>query len=219
MTRLLVTGAGGLLGGWVRRAAPSGTLAWMGSADVPLTDEARVASAFREARPGVVLHLAAMARVDACERDPAMAQRINAGAPALLARLCAERGAHLVVVSTDMVFDGERAPYRECDGPSAVSAYGRTKAEGERFGGTVARLSLLAGGFFDEQARRLRAGEPITLYEDEWRTPLDLPTAAAALLELAQARPGGVWHLAGPERLSRWQMGEALARAVGAPAS
>ena len=200
-------------------------IAWAGSADVPLHDPARAEAAFRQARPSAVLHLAAMARIDACQRDPDLARRINACVPALLARLCAEAKAHLVLVSTDMVFDGTRAPYGLRAEPSPQSVYAQTKVEGERLalGATVARLPLLVGpslsgarSFFGDQARHLRDGVPISLYEDEWRTPMDLPTAAAALVELALARAGGLWHLAGPERLSRLEMGAALAQVLGA---
>jgi dTDP-4-dehydrorhamnose reductase len=62
----------------------------------------------------------------------------------------------------------------------------------------------------------LREGQPLHLFEDEWRTPLDLATAAKGLVEIALARADGIWHLGGPERLSRLEMGRILARVVGA---
>src|SRR5439155_2744036 len=99
-------------------------------------------------------------------------------------------------------FDGERAPYGEEDDPAPLSVYGRTKADAEAAvraaGGLVVRVSLLYGpslsgrpSFFDDQAAALRSGRPLTLFEDEWRTPLALPAAARALVELA--RSGVTW--------------------------
>jgi dTDP-4-dehydrorhamnose reductase len=237
---LLITGASGLLGAHLlRQLAAEGeqAVAWSGTRGgelfgfplrpVDLTDADAVAEAFRAARPAAVIHAAALARIADCAREPERARSVNALATARLAELCAAAGARLAHVSTDLVFDGERAPYRESDEPTPLSAYGRAKAEGERAvlahpGHCVARLSLLYGpsltgrSFFDEQVSALRAGRPVKLFTDEWRTPLDLPTAARALLELAGAEVSGVLHLGGPERLSRHELGLLLAEALGA---
>jgi dTDP-4-dehydrorhamnose reductase len=137
---------------------------------VDLADAGAVAAAFREARPDAVLHAAALARVADCHRDPERARRVNAAGSAVLAELAAAAGARLVLVSTDLVFDGARAPYREEDPPAPVSVYGRSKvaAEGAVLAvprAAVARVSLLFGpsltgrpSFFDEQVAALRAG-------------------------------------------------------------
>lgn len=230
MPRLLITGASGLVGDYLGEAIRRRgvvPLAWAGRADVDLVNEEAVTRAFEAARPEVILHAAALARIDECQRLPELARRVNADAPALLARLCREAGAHLVFISSDMVFSGEGAPF----GPDApvrpLSHYGVTKADGERAvlanGGTVARLALLAGpsrsgrhSYFDAQVQALRDGQPtLHLFEDEFRTPLDLVTAAEGLVELALARAGGIWHMGGPERLSRLEMGRIIARALG----
>jgi dTDP-4-dehydrorhamnose reductase len=211
-----------------RQGAPF--TAWSGKGGpnaVELADPDRVSHAFRAAAPDVVLHAAALARVGDCFRDPARAQRINTGGTALLAELCAAAKARIVFVSTDMVFDGEHAPYREDDAAAPLSVYGRSKAAAERFalahpGNAAVRLSLLFGpsrtgrpSFFDEQAAALRQGRSIALFEDEWRTPIDLETAAHALTELALSDAAGMFHIGGPERLSRLEMGRALAEALG----
>jgi dTDP-4-dehydrorhamnose reductase len=130
-----------------------------------------------------------------------------------------------------MVFDGEHAPYREEDEPAPLSVYGRTKAEAERValavpGNAVVRVSLLLGpsltgrpSFHDEQAAALRAGRPLRLFEDEWRTPLTLQAAAQALLAVVGCGYAGVLHVGGPERLSRLDMGRRLAAALGVSAA
>jgi dTDP-4-dehydrorhamnose reductase len=239
--RLLITGASGLLGVYLmRERAGHETIGWSGSRQEPLcgplqpvdlSDPTQVESAFKAARPEVVIHAAALARVADCHRDPDRAQRINAGGTATLVRLAKEAGARLVLVSTDLVYDGEQAPYREEDPPTPVSVYGRSKVAAETAvlaepGNLVVRVSLLYGpslhgrpSFFDEQIAALRAGRPVTLFADEWRTPLDLLTAARALVGLAQSSCTGLIHVGGPLRLSRLEMGQRLAKYLGADES
>src|SRR5207302_4863142 len=125
----------------------------------------------------------------------------------VLAELAAQGGARLLFVSTDLVFDGEHAPYREGDRPAPLSVYGRSKAAAEAAvravpRGVVARVSLLFGptvvgrpSFFDDQVAALRGRRPLTLFEDEWRTPLDYSTAARALLGVLHSDFLGVVHV------------------------
>jgi dTDP-4-dehydrorhamnose reductase len=242
--RVVLTGATGQLGAYLLRelrTADISVTAWSGATagdrfgvpvrPVDLADTAAVAAAFRDAGPDVVLHVAAMARVGDCFREPERAARVNAGGTAVLAELCAAAGARLVLVSTDLVFDGEAAPYRETDPPRPVSVYGRTKRDAEAAvlaatRSAVARVSLLFGpslcgrpSFFDEQTAALREGRKVTLFEDEWRTPLSLATAARALVALARSDFTGLIHIGGPERLSRLEMGLRLASFLGADPS
>jgi dTDP-4-dehydrorhamnose reductase len=244
VSRYLVTGASGQLGAYLLRELRDGgaaVTAWSGSAaserfgvplrPVDLGDADAVADAFRDARPDVVIHAGAMARVADCLRDPARAGRVNAGGAAALAGLSADAGARFVHVSTDLVFDGERAPYSETDTPHPLSVYGRTKRDAEAAAlaaprSAVARVSLLFGpsrsgrpSFFDEQAAALRERRPVMLFEDEWRTPLSLATAARALVALARSDFTGVLHVGGPERLSRLEMGRRLAAFLNADPS
>jgi dTDP-4-dehydrorhamnose reductase len=241
MMRLLVTGATGALGGYLVRHLTTTDVqmtAWSGShggavfgvpvRPVDLADEDAVARAFREARPEAVLHAAAQGNVAECHRDPERARQINTRGSALLAELAAAAGARLLLVSTDMVFDGERGWYDEQDAPSARSVYGRSKIEAERAvlaypHSAAARVSLLFGptltgrnAFFDQQLAALRAGQVVTCFADEWRTPMSLAAAARALVGLVQAGFEGLLHVGGPERLSRLEMWQWLAEALGA---
>ncbi len=244
MIRILVTGASGQLGGYLLRELRRqewDAVAWSGTRTgrlfgyqlqpVDLADATAVATAFREAKPDAVIHAAAMARVDDCHRDSDRARRINVEATAQLAELARGIESRFIFVSTDLVFDGTRSWHRESDAPAPLSTYGRSKATGEEavltFQRTlVVRLSLLFGpslvgrkSFFDDQIEALREHRTITLFEDEWRTPLSLATAVQALVALAMADVTGILHVGGPERLSRFEMGSRLADALGADAS
>lgn len=242
--RILLTGASGLLGGHLLRElvrAGQEICAWSCSRaakdclvniePVDLADPARVRAAFRQARPEVVIHTAAIASIAECYRDAQRARRVNVLGTALLAELVATTGARMVHVSTDLVFDGEKGNYRVDDEPRPLSIYGRSKRDAEQavlaFAlNLVVRVSLLFGpsvnsrhGFFDQQLAALRAGKPIPLFEDEWRTPLSLATAAQALLALARSDCVGLLHLGGPERMSRLDMGLRLAAHLGLDSS
>jgi dTDP-4-dehydrorhamnose reductase len=241
---LLITGASGQLGAYLLRKSKCGAqavAAWSGSRTgelegvrlrpVDLADPDAVAAAFREARPTAVIHAGAVSAVSACFRDPEYAHRVNTKGSAVLAELADRAGVRLVLVSTDLVFDGTRGGYREDDAPAPLSIYGRTKAAAEQAvlafpRHAVVRLSLLFGpslcgrpSFFDDQLAALRRGTPCRLFEDEWRTPLDLVTAARGLLAVAGSDVTGLLHLGGPERLSRWEMGLRLASFLGTDSS
>ena len=105
--------------------------------------------------------------------------------------------------------------------------YGRTKAAAEPLvlqipGGLVARISLLYGpsragraSFFDRALASLRADQPQVFFEDEFRTPIDYATAARTLIRLAENQAGGMVHVAGRERVSRYELMQRAARALG----
>ena len=116
----------------------------------------------------------------------------------------AERaGSRLVHLSTDLVFDGEHAPYTEDDEARPVSAYGRAKLEAEGLvHGLVVRTSLLYGKPGPQEALAARLGA--TFYTDEIRCPIRVDDLAAALLELAATDLTGILHVAGPDAVSRY---------------
>lgn len=139
MSRLLVTGAGGMLGRDLLAALrdrPDGSVTAAGRADLDITDPAAVRDAV--AGHDVVLNAAAWTDVDAAESREPEASAVNGAAVAHLARACAATGARLVHVSTDYVFPGDATePYPEDAPTGPVNAYGRGKLAGER---AVARL-------------------------------------------------------------------------------
>ncbi len=237
--RLLVTGASGLLGWHLCRAALDrwsvfGTwrtrradLAGVRSLRCDLTGADSVPDLFRDVRPHAVVHAAAAADPNFCETHPEETARINVEAPARLAEACAAAGIPLVFTSTDLVFDGEHAPYREGDPVSPLMVYGRQKVRAETAvaeihpGAAILRMPLMFGispagdSFFEKMAAAFAAGEPVRLFIDEYRSPLAAPAAAHAVLS-ALAGGGGLLHLGGPERISRHDSAVRTARAMGA---
>ncbi|HEV3205047.1 MAG TPA: SDR family oxidoreductase [Gemmataceae bacterium] len=238
--RLLLTGASGQLGGYLLRELQTfnaNVTAWTGERTgqkfgvtwrpVDLANQDHVITAFHEAQPSVVIHAGAVTSVADCYRNPIRAEQVNAKATALLTQLAANVRAKFVFTSTDLVFDGKKGSYREQDPPCPLSEYGRSKVAAEKpvleySRGTVVRVSLLYGptltgrpSFFDNLVDSLRRGRSIALFEDEWRTPLDLETAAQGIVRIADSDFVGLVHLGGPERLSRLEMGFRLAALIG----
>jgi dTDP-4-dehydrorhamnose reductase len=237
--RWLVTGASGQLGGYllrqVRQQEPDAQLTALAGRGtvfecgaevirIGLEDEQALRACVRSLCPTHILHVGAMTSVaQACAR-PEQAERVNTHATRVLAEAAAECGARLVFASTDMVFDGTNAPYGQTDPPSPISHYGRTKAAAEKillgFGNVlVVRLPLLYGfplterrTTFWQQVAALRGGQPVQLFFDEFRTPVSLADAARAVVGLARSEHCGLIHVAGPQRLSRYELIERVAR-------
>lgn len=220
-----VTGAGGLIGHALLRSPhrPAGwsTLGWRRS-DLDLTDHDAVRAAFRQAPPDAILHCAALSRSPDCQADPALARRVNVDATRHLAELA--RDIPFVFFSTDLVFDGRRGGYREEDPVNPLSIYGETKvaAEGVVLSNPrhlVLRTSLNHGtsptgdrAFNEETLRAWREGRVTRLFTDEFRSPIPADVTARATWELLAAGASGLLHLAGSQRLSRWDIGQLLAR-------
>ncbi len=241
-TTWCITGASGLLGGvLVRQLVEAGEsvvalsgrrTVRIGPAEtlpIDITKQDAISEVLRAKSPSILVHLAAVTRVGEAVTSPNRARRVNVEATRRLVELSADLGARCVYASTDLVFDGTSAPYDESAVPNPLSVYGRTKLEGEApvleyERGAVARLALMFGlpavpqpSTFAAQLRALRDGTELTLFEDEFRTPLWLEDAARALRAVAASDFAGRVHVGGPERISRLAMGWAMAEALGLP--
>tara|TARA_R110002094_G_scaffold10009_4_gene19720 strand:- start:395 stop:1318 length:924 start_codon:yes stop_codon:yes gene_type:complete len=227
--RILVTGSEGFLGRYVVEAAraaghtPLTTSRRGGDAQVDLLAPGMVAAVIEGLQPDVVVHLAAMSRYGACQAEPALAAQVNTVLPEEWAK---RFGARLLFSSTDLVFDGHSAPYDEGDSPSPLSVYGASKAQGEEcvrdHGGRVVRLPLLFGtdsegrGATASLRQAIAAGTRSPLFTNEYRTPLHAADAARALVAFVVDPDGpNMFHLPGPERVSRWQLAQRFCAAQG----
>ncbi|MGD8960578.1 MAG: dTDP-4-dehydrorhamnose reductase [Desulfobacteraceae bacterium] len=132
--KLLVTGANGQVG-WelARSLMPLGRVRTLGRSDCDFAYPEKLPMLVEDLRPDVIVNAAAYTAVDKAEAEERLAHTINATAVGVLAESAIKANALLVHFSTDFVFDGsKRAPYREDDLPSPISAYGRSKLAGEK---------------------------------------------------------------------------------------
>lgn len=232
--RVWITGAAGLIGGELLRSAPAAVEAVaVVRGDVDLTDAAAVRRRHASDAPAVVVHCAGLTRSPACQQDPATAWRLNRDVVRTLVALCPPGS--LLSFSTDLVFDGRKGGYVESDAPNPLSVYAETKVAGEQevLGGkghVVVRTSLNYGfsaagdrSFNEEMVAAARKGGRFRLFTDEFRCPIPAVVTARAVWDLvgsmlahpvgSPSRPKGIYHLAGAERLSRWEIGNVLSEA------
>ncbi len=179
---------------------------------------------FSLSSPDVVVHLAAMADVGACEREPERATAVNVAATAAIAGLCQQYGARLVFVSTEYVFDGRRGFYREDEDPSPTTVYGRTKREAERevarlaLRWSIVRTSIVFGwplqahrNFGPWLVERLRNGQSYYAPTDVLRTPVYVEHLADGIARLVEGDYAGVHHVAGSDWVSMYDFALAIA--------
>jgi dTDP-4-dehydrorhamnose reductase len=229
MKKILITGGGGMLAHDLRAA-----LAERGNefqvvaptrAKLDVTNAEHVRGVMASYRPAIVFNCAAFTKVDLCETDP-RAQEVNADAVASIAASCAKSGARLVHVSTDFVFDGEKgSPYVEEDRTNPLSAYGRTKREGEEGaleapGALVVRSSWLFGNrgpnFVDAMLKQAEEGKKtVRVVSDQVGRPTATTDLAEALLALADAGISGIVHYANAGEMSWHEFAREIYRLAG----
>ena len=153
------------------------------------------------------------------------AEEVNVEVTRNLASLCKENKTRFIFCSTDTVFDGEKGNYTEEDEPVAVNFYAETKIRAEKlieeldFNAVITRLSLVMGlpvlgsgnSFLDRTIQKLKIGEQVPFPQNEIRTPIDVVTLGAALVELAGNDFIGILHLAGNDRINRYEMARQIA--------
>ena len=224
-TTCWITGAGGLIGNYLfqtsARFAPDWNIRGLARAQLDLTDFNAVRRMFREQSPQLVVHCAALSRSQACQENPALARKLNLEVTACLAELAAD--VPFILFSSDLVFDGRTGSYDESAQPNPLSVYAETKIAAERSvlanpRHTVVRISLNGGasptgdrGFNEEMRRAWQAGRILRLFTEEFRCPMPAAATARAIWELAAQNRPGLYHLAGRDRLSRWQIGQLIA--------
>jgi dTDP-4-dehydrorhamnose reductase len=231
MKKLLITGASGFLGWNLCNLAKDhwdiyGTvfshpveIDGVQVIKTDLTDLGELRRLFLDVRPNAVIHTAAAADPHYCQTNKEGSYRINVDASLNIAGLCADYKIPCVFTSTDLVFDGLKAPYREEDPVCPLNVYGEQKALAEEGilkqypDAAVCRMPLMFGiaspaseSFIQPMIRSMREGKEVRLFIDEFRNPVSAGTAVRGLF-LALEKVKGIIHLGGIERISRYDFG------------
>ena len=236
MKKLLITGASGFLGWNICRLAKGtwhlfGTV-YSNQVEIPnvntikidLTNHTELKRLFSEVRPDAVIHSAAASDPNYCQVNPDVSYGINVDASVNIALLCSDHDVPYVYTSTDLVFDGLKAPYRESDPVCPVNVYGEHKAQAEERileaypKSAICRMPLMFGlsgpmakSFIQPMIIAMREGRELSLFVDEFRTPLSVGAAVVGLL-LALNKVRGIIHLGGRESISRYDFGKLMQR-------
>ncbi len=240
MKKILITGGNGLLGQTVTRLLSQET-----NHDVlvtgreqhsvfdklpvrysrlDVTDKKQLRDCIQEYRPATIVHTAANTNVDGCEGDREKAQLLNVKAVEYLAESARINGAHIIHISSDYVFDGERAPLDESASPKPVNYYGRTKLASEnvlrgagiRF--TIIRSMILYGYGIDVKSNfalwvlnNLSKNKKINVVVDQYGQPTFVDDLGYGIIKIIDLDRTGLYHMTGSEVTSRYDFAVAVA--------
>lgn len=181
-----------------------------------LGEDLSVRSGLEQSKPDVILVAGAYCHVDLCETQREVCRRVNVDGPRAIAQFARETGARAVLYSTDQVFDGERALYREEDPVRPLNEYARSKAESEEVlrailpdGHLILRTAWLYGpdvarkNFILRLIKRLSQGEDVAVPHDQWGTPTYSEDLARATRYLVERGVTGTYHAVGPDFIDR----------------
>jgi dTDP-4-dehydrorhamnose reductase len=204
--RVVVTGAGGLLGGTVVRFyETSGVhVDAFDHSSLDITDPDAVHATIEEARPDVVVHCAAMTNVDACEDQVDEAFRVNSEGSHNVASAASHIGAVVVAVSTDYVFDGANGPYTEDDETDPIQVYGESKLAGEHAvrEATERHFIVRSAWIYGPGGKNLISKIPQLADQEEMNAVIDqigsptfAPDLAEAIAQLSATEHFGTYHV------------------------
>jgi dTDP-4-dehydrorhamnose reductase len=239
---MLVTGARGQLALSLAEVAmrQGADVVSLGRPALDVTHRPSVVDCIARVRPEIVVNTAAFTDVEAAERNQQLALAVNADGGGNVASACARASVPIIHISTDYVFDGSKpSPYVEVDDPAPLSAYGRSKLEGERRVASacgshlIVRTAWLYSPFNRNFVRAMLqlAGEQhvIRVVADQIGTPTYAPHLAQVIFAIASRillrscrRPWGIYHVAGTGATSWCGIAEAAfatSAALGGPAA
>jgi dTDP-4-dehydrorhamnose reductase len=223
VTRVLVLGAGGMLGHDAVRLAGDAALA-LDRAACDVTHRDAVRAAVARARPAAVLNCAAWTDVDGAETEPEQALRVNGEGAANVAEAAAEAGAIVLYVSSDYVFDGaKREPYLESDPTRPLSSYGRSKLAGEQATAAanprhfVVRSSWLFGAHGKNFVAKMLASDrdELRVVDDQVGCPTYTGHLAEGIFRLVSGGDFGIHHIAGGGQCSWFELARATFERAG----
>jgi dTDP-4-dehydrorhamnose reductase len=225
--KIFLTGKEGMLARAIAEVLPPREqIVGASHAEVDITDKNVLRKALEAARPDAVVNAAAFTDVDVCETQQELAFRVNTEGPRNLAMICRDLDIPLMHISTDYVFDGEKAePYVEEDEPRPLSVYGRSKLEGEREvqknldRSWIVRVCGVFGpyrkNFVSLVVELGRKAEPLRIVKDQQLAPTYTFDAAAGIGRILRRGPYGLYHLTNQGFTSRVDFTREILRQAG----
>jgi dTDP-4-dehydrorhamnose reductase len=194
--------------------------------EADLLDEIAVYQIFSKEQPRIVVHAGAMTQLDECETQRELCENINVKATAMIALYAEEFSQHLVYISTDFVFDGQKGNYNEDDVCNPISWYGFTKVQAEGIVESsyipyaIVRTCLVYGNVLQGTRKNivtwvkesLEKGLPIKVVNDQWRTPTYVEDLAKGVLLIIQQQATGIYHISGKDLLTPYDIAIQVAR-------
>jgi dTDP-4-dehydrorhamnose reductase len=241
--RVVITGGSGLLAlNWACALRESHdvvlathtrrvSLAGVESRPLGLESAAALFAEIQRLAPDVIVHTAGITSVEECERDEAHAKHVYVDLSRNVAEAAARSGSKLIHISTDHLFAGTHPFYAETDPPEPINAYGRVKLLSEHAVAEAWPHALIVRTNFFGWGHRLRqsfsdwvyygllAGEPLTMFDDVFITPILADALASVAHRLLDTGASGIWNIVGDERTSKYDFGVRLAEAFGLPSS
>ena len=194
-----------------------------------VTSAKEVKGIFKSDNPDIVVHTASIGNVDFSELNKKEAKFVNVDGTRNILEASEACRSKFIFISSNAIFDGEKAPYREEDAPKPVNYYGRLKLDGERLV-QKSRLKyaivrpILIYGWNDPNERpnpvtwlisKLEKREPVKMVNDIWCNPLLAANCAEALYAVIAGDKEGIYHIGGRERISRYQFAVKAAEVFG----
>lgn len=235
MTRFLIVGASGLIGGALLNEALKqehnalGTSYKQNLSDPHFTttdinSDDSVANTFRQFKPDVVYACAALANVDYCQTHKEESRATNYDGIKRIADFCNEFNSKLVFLSTDYVFNGKNGPYTEDATPSPINFYGEHKLLAEQYikanskNHLIVRTTITFGNermeknFYLVLKSKLSQGQEMKVPTDQFGSPSYNKSIAKALVELGNNDLQGVLNISSDSYLSRFEFALLIAR-------
>lgn len=241
MKKLLLTGASGFLGYHLLRVAATDWEVYgithsnsfdfnkVVAVNCDITNYIELGNFIDDIEPDAIIHTAAISDANYCQQNKEQSYEVNVEATKNLAGICSDYNIPFAFTSTDLVFDGKNGMYTEEDAKNPLNAYGEQKAKAEDEvlriypNATVFRLPLMFGypaasngNYLNKFLQDIKGGKTATLFTDEYRSVCGAKSIAKGLLHLL-GKTSGIVHLAGPQRLSRYEFGIEAVKAFRLP--
>jgi len=233
--KILITGGGGYVGSnLVDFFDKSGALVYPAvtkpagdrkKIKLDIREKAQVEKIVKKIVPDIVIHTAALSNLGACEKDQKLAEKINYfGTKNLVDAVTRYSKTKFIFFSSDYVFDGAKGNYKETDKPSPLTVYGKTKLAAEEYIKLKLKNYIIlrtanvfgrGGNFFNFVTELLSRGEEIDVFSDVNFTPTSIDFLISAIATLITKDFKGIIHIAGKEKVSRYQFAQKIAKALG----